>query len=398
MINETVYKKFYNTLSQYNIHKKVYIALSGGIDSSTLINLFYKYSIEHKIKIKLIHVNHSFSSFSNSWENFCIKKSKNIKLPIKIIRIKKKFDLVNIEQNFRNIRFNFFFHYCTKTSSLTLAHNNDDNVETILTNIFHGAGTEGMSGIKLKNIDYKFNIYRPIVNITKMEILDYSVINKISYIQDFSNFNTKFNRNFLRYKILPLLNAKYINNYNLFNNLTNFNLQKFLFFFYKNSYFINRNKYNLKRVILHDLLIIPKIIKDNFLRSWFKFNFNKYPSRLILNEINKLINLNNYKNAYLKYKNYVFKKNKYYLFFYRNTLLKKSNKKFFFLKNEKQKNIFVNYFCLYKKKISLFQDTKNFRSGQENYTLFLYKRMPIIICGIFCKKKIINLLKFKNLI
>ena len=103
----------------------------------------------------------------------------------------------------RKIRYDFFTEICNSYDfeKIAIAHNANDNAETILFNLFRGTGVSGFKGIPVK----RENIIRPLLFAKRNEILYYAEGNKIKFRQDKTNFKDKYSRNFIRLKILPQL-------------------------------------------------------------------------------------------------------------------------------------------------------------------------------------------------
>jgi tRNA(Ile)-lysidine synthase len=147
---------------------------------------------------------------ANEDEEFCRKLSLN--LNVNFLSIRKNVKLlaekhkISLEEAGRYIRYKEFEKALKNIGFLNIAtaHNSCDNAETVLLNLIKGSGLKGISGIPPR----RGNIIRPILNISKNEILDYLDRYGIKYRTDESNLNTDFERNFLRHEIIPLIKKK----------------------------------------------------------------------------------------------------------------------------------------------------------------------------------------------
>ena len=187
---------------------KVLIALSGGPDSVFLLRFFNKYKKKYKIKIEAIHINHLLrGKDSDRDEQFSKAICDELKIPIHIfskdVKLEAKKEKSSLEVAGRKIRYKYFDKVLNKTkySKLATAHNADDNAETVLLNLIKGTGIKGLSGIPLK----RDKIIRPILCLSKREILHYLEKNKFEYRIDQSNLSNEYERNFLRNDIIPLI-------------------------------------------------------------------------------------------------------------------------------------------------------------------------------------------------
>jgi tRNA(Ile)-lysidine synthase len=124
----------------------------------------------------------------------------------KNIKLFAKRNGLSIEEAGREIRYKELKRFANKNkfNIIATAHHSDDNSETVLLNIIKGTGLKGLSGIPLR----RENIVRPLLCLTKDEIIDYLNKKKINYCVDKSNLENDFQRNFLRNEIIPLVKNK----------------------------------------------------------------------------------------------------------------------------------------------------------------------------------------------
>lgn len=209
--------------------EKVLIALSGGPDSVFLLHFLNKLKKKFEIEFGAVHINHLLrGKNSDRDELFCKTICAELKIPFYSIRKNvnafAKKNKLSIEIAARKIRYNFFKDVCSKNNfdKILTAHNSDDNAETVLLNLVKGTGLKGIAGIPV----IRENIIRPILCLTKIEILDYLESNQFEFRIDESNLKNDFERNFLRNKVIPLLKESI--NPSLSKNIltTSLNLQK----------------------------------------------------------------------------------------------------------------------------------------------------------------------------
>jgi tRNA(Ile)-lysidine synthase len=189
----------------------ILVALSGGADSVFLLEFLLKYKRRFKIEIAAFHLNHNLrGNEANIDEQFCknltvqkgipfFSTSKNVKLFAKRKRM-------SLEEAGRELRYSEFHRIAKKHNytKIATAHNADDNAETVLLNLIKGTGIKGLSGIP----ERREKIIRPVLVLSKKEILDYLNNKKINYRTDSSNFENNYQRNYLRNKIIPLIKEK----------------------------------------------------------------------------------------------------------------------------------------------------------------------------------------------
>ncbi|MGX7590128.1 tRNA lysidine(34) synthetase TilS [Candidatus Karelsulcia muelleri] len=183
--------------------KKIYIAVSGGVDSLVLLDLFFRIK-DLKIKIEVLHCNFQLRGDESEEEDKLIKKickNQKIILHTKSFNLRKKSSKQILARKLRYL----WFKRMLKTNSfnyIALGHHLNDSIETIFLNIIRGTGIKGIKGIGGK----KKYLIRPLLDFTKTDILSYAKTNKISWIEDSSNINEKFLRNKIRQILNKLLN------------------------------------------------------------------------------------------------------------------------------------------------------------------------------------------------
>ena len=188
--------------------EKVLIALSGGPDSVFLLHFLNKFRKKFKIDIGAAHINHRLrGKDSERDEFFCKAICDELSVPFYLLRknIKSysKQNKISLETAGRNIRYEFFEKISSenKYDKIATAHNADDNAETVLLNLIKGTGIKGIAGIPVR----RNSIVRPILSLSKNEILHYLDENQFEYRIDESNFSNDFERNFLRNEVIPLI-------------------------------------------------------------------------------------------------------------------------------------------------------------------------------------------------
>ena len=194
----------YKLIQNLNINcEYVIAAISGGPDSMYLLEILQKF----KFKIVVAHIHHNLRKESDfeaqQLEEYCKKHN----LIFEFKKIEKYPQDKFSEENARKIRYDFFDDLIKKYKSdiLFTAHHGDDQVETILMRITRGSSLKGYAGIEYISTDRGYKIVRPLINITKNDIIKYLNENNIWYAIDKSNKDLKYTRNRHRNKILPEL-------------------------------------------------------------------------------------------------------------------------------------------------------------------------------------------------
>lgn len=200
--------RFINENELLSSGEKILIALSGGPDSVLLLHFLFKYKRKFGITLGAMHINHMIRGVDADKDDaFC--KNLALQLKLQYHSVKKdvpgfaKRNLISIEEAAREVRYHELLSIQRKYdyTKIATAHTCSDNAETILLNLIKGAGIKGLSGIPFR----RDKIIRPILPISKNEILEYLKRNKIKYRLDKSNLSSIYERNFIRNKLLPLI-------------------------------------------------------------------------------------------------------------------------------------------------------------------------------------------------
>ena len=184
------------------LDKKLLLAFSGGWDSMCLLDILVKLGAD----VTAIHLNHNWRGDESLAEadacgNFCRQ------LGVEFYCETLADDVAKTETAAREARYEFFERCAAdfKTAAVLTAHNYDDNAETLMQRIIKGTGTRGLRGIEERREGTNAIFYRPLLGTGREQIEQYAGANNLTPNEDSSNSDTKYNRNFVRHKVLPLL-------------------------------------------------------------------------------------------------------------------------------------------------------------------------------------------------
>ena len=204
------------TIEDYNLIKPgeiIGVATSGGSDSMALLNYLYDLSQQIEFEVVAIHIDHCIRENSSDDArfvlNFCKKRmirAYKFKVDVPKLAETKK---IGIEEAAREARLGVFDAIIQKgvVDKIAIAHNSRDQAETILINLFRGTGISGASGMEV----IRDGVYiRPMINTSKKAILDYVLLNDIPYVEDETNKDNSYSRNYVRNLILPLIEKLFL--------------------------------------------------------------------------------------------------------------------------------------------------------------------------------------------
>lgn len=191
-------------INNLNISKDEYVVLacSYGPDSMCLLDLLRKC----ELKVVVAHVNHKVRSESDEEYRLLEEYCKKSNIPFEGMSILEEIN-GNFESKAREIRYNFFEEILTKYNAnyLFTAHHGDDLVETILMRIGRGASFGGYAGFSEESEFRGKRLVRPLIFVTKKDILEYNEKYGIVYANDYTNFERVHTRNKIRLDVLPVL-------------------------------------------------------------------------------------------------------------------------------------------------------------------------------------------------
>ncbi|HCH69695.1 MAG TPA: tRNA lysidine(34) synthetase TilS [Colwellia sp.] len=201
----------YSAISKYPKTPLV-IAYSGGVDSQVLLHALAKLKHEKKLPniITVCHVNHGLSANATKWLNFAEQSCQKLNLPFIACQVNIQTQpQQSLEALAREARYQALQSIYDEQSLIFTGHHRDDQAETFLLALKRGSGLKGLSAMVPETKQDKDILVRPLLNISRAEIVYYAKQNQLDWVEDESNSDTHFDRNFIRQKIMPLLNERW---------------------------------------------------------------------------------------------------------------------------------------------------------------------------------------------
>lgn len=199
------HKKFLFTIEKFNLIKendKILVTISGGPDSTSCLLNLKAIEKDKNLKLYAIYIDHGLREDVEEDKKFVKELCEKLNIPLFIekIKIRKK---GSIEEKARKKRIEIFEKYLKKYKfdKIATGHNLNDVIETLLFRILRGGFGEKIVGIS----PCEGNFIRPLILATKEENLSYLKKLGINYRVDITNFDFKITRNYIRYKIIPVL-------------------------------------------------------------------------------------------------------------------------------------------------------------------------------------------------
>jgi tRNA(Ile)-lysidine synthase len=195
----------------FSAASKVWVGFSGGVDSHVLLHaLVDQASDQQKLKLAALHVHHGLSANADDWLLHC----ESVCMALEVTYVAKRVTLeaqASIEDAARNARYQAFQNVVGEDDVVLLAHHAGDQMETVLFRLLRGSGGKGLSGIPIERRLGVSNtrIIRPLLSVPKNAIEDYAQRHQLVWIQDESNLDERFTRNFLRQRVIPILQERF---------------------------------------------------------------------------------------------------------------------------------------------------------------------------------------------
>ncbi|MEA2031805.1 MAG: tRNA lysidine(34) synthetase TilS [candidate division Zixibacteria bacterium] len=201
-------EKFRKTIKKHNLiapGNSVLVGLSGGPDSVALVHILHQLKSELELFVGVVYVNHGIrvdeaAAEEEFCQTFCNKLSLDLMIVREDIPVLARKHRKGIEETARNFRYGVFDRIASEDGydKIAVGHHADDQVETILFKILRGTGRIGLLGMS----HHRGKIIRPLLDVTRKEILQYIEEHNLSYCIDKTNQDLDIRRNFIRNQLL----------------------------------------------------------------------------------------------------------------------------------------------------------------------------------------------------
>ncbi|MDO6387936.1 tRNA lysidine(34) synthetase TilS [Uliginosibacterium sp. 31-12] len=181
------------------------VAYSGGLDSTVLLHLLARLAPEAGFVLSALHVHHGLSLRADDWVKHCEAECDALGLPLRVERVVVTLDAGRgLEAAAREVRHAAFAS--VEADWVVLAHHADDQAETLLHRLVRGAGVAGVAGMRER--DPARRLWRPLLAEPRAVLLEWAQAEGLRWIEDDSNADSRFMRNYLRHSVLPALKAR----------------------------------------------------------------------------------------------------------------------------------------------------------------------------------------------
>lgn len=189
---------------------RLVVGFSGGLDSTVLLQLARQWRHHHSSTLLLaLHINHQLHPHAEDWQWQCAELCKHWQVPFVAQAVAIDRTRSSLEQSARAARYAAFHQHCQPGDVLLLAHHRDDQVETLLQRLLRGSGPLGLGGMGVFSQQQGLTILRPLLDIDRTDLEQHAREHQLRWIDDPSNADSRFERNFLRHDALPLLRSRW---------------------------------------------------------------------------------------------------------------------------------------------------------------------------------------------
>ena len=378
--------EFLKNLKSYNLEGfGVLLAVSGGKDSMTMLDLFNYFKYELKLNLVVCHFNHSLRDDADRDEKFvktqCEKYGLKFYSKKEDVLLYSNENKLSTEEGARFLRYKFFDEVkrIENLEYIATAHNKNDLAETVIMRILRGTGINGLIGIQSE----RGGLIRPILNFSRDEIEKYIEENNIPFVEDKTNFEELYLRNKIRLNLFPILKNEY--NPRILDAISRLSNIAFDYSTISREYIASKEgllwEFNKEKILVYieKLKLQSRSFRNIMYREFFEL-ISKDPDGInykIIEEIDNLIFSKTGK--YIEIKNVVFKIEYDKLLIYDKNIFENLEMKFYFENLD---------FSLYSTKFfdiiieqSSFEEFKNLKQNKDL---------------LFINKKYLDFLKIRN--
>ncbi|MCG8432606.1 MAG: tRNA lysidine(34) synthetase TilS [Gammaproteobacteria bacterium] len=190
--------------------RRFIVAFSGGLDSTVLLHAMNNLRETHEFDLHAVHVNHGLHEDARQWAMHCKTICDAWKIPIQIREVTVKVEKGSSpEAVAREARYTCFRELLEREVMMLTAQHQDDQLETFLLQALRGGGLAGLAAMPAMAPLGQGMLGRPLLNVTREELAVYAEMEGLNWLDDPSNLNLAFDRNYLRHRVLPVLRERW---------------------------------------------------------------------------------------------------------------------------------------------------------------------------------------------
>ena len=185
------------------------VAFSGGLDSTVLLHLLAHLAKTQSLPaLSAIYVHHGLQAAADAWPQHCQSVCDALGVPLQVVHVQVQ-PGASLERAARDARYGAFVEATQANELLLTAQHRDDQAETLVFRLLRGAGVRGLSGMPRERVLGRGHLLRPLLDVTRAELEAYAAEHRLSWIEDPSNQDRQFSRNYLRHQVFPVLTERW---------------------------------------------------------------------------------------------------------------------------------------------------------------------------------------------
>jgi len=193
-------------ITHHHIEGHLLVALSGGLDSCVLLHLLASLRDSSGNRLSAMHVHHGLSPHADQWAEHCQRLCARYAIPLQLVCVHVPRDSgQGLEAAARHLRYEAL--RAAHADYVVLAHHQDDQAETVMLQLLRGAGMRGLAA--MASHDAQQRLLRPLLDISRAQLAEYAAQHQLEWVEDESNHDTHYDRNFCRQQVLPLLEQRF---------------------------------------------------------------------------------------------------------------------------------------------------------------------------------------------
>lgn len=188
----------------------VLVGFSGGLDSTVLLHWLAVQAAYRERGLQAIHVQHDLHPDAGVWTEHCRRFCSALGVELRVAQVQvPRLGGMGLEAAAREVRHEAFAKHLRNGETLALAHHQDDQAETVLLRLLRASGSEGLAAMRERRPFAAGWLWRPLLQVPRAQLLGYAAEHRLRWIEDPSNADQGFDRNFLRHRILPALHERW---------------------------------------------------------------------------------------------------------------------------------------------------------------------------------------------
>lgn len=188
---------------------RLVLGLSGGLDSRVMLDLMAEYCRSQQIECLAVHVHHGLSANADQWARQCQQWCQQLNVPLAIEKVQLDRKGRSLEESAREARYQALADHIENDDLLLTGQHADDQVETFLLALKRGSGPKGLSAMAEAMPFAHAKIVRPLLTVSRQQIELYAEQKQLTWVEDESNLDQRFDRNFIRHTVSPPLTERW---------------------------------------------------------------------------------------------------------------------------------------------------------------------------------------------